>query len=135
MTPDMIYDSPPRGSRARARGSNPTPHSSAALMMSMKCRRWHLQCGGFCSYLDCDPAPKNLVFQHEVTNLNPTRTPTPTLGESEGGERRARALSINFALQWPRRLTTTTKTTDHDEQEDWSRRRLTAIHICTILTY
>jgi len=21
---------------------------------------------GFCSYPDCDPAPKNLVFQHEV---------------------------------------------------------------------
>jgi len=30
------------------------------------------------------------------------------------------------------RLTTAT---DHDDQEGWPRRRLTAIHICTILTY
>ena len=50
--------------------------------------------GDFVHIPTVTPPPKNLVFQHEVTNPNPTST----LGERKG-RGGARALSINFALQ------------------------------------
>jgi len=96
----ITYDSPPDALALESEEVTLPRTPARHFFTSIKFRRWHLQCGGFCSYRDCDPHPKNLAFQHEVTNLNPTLTPTliPTLGEREG-RGGASALSINFALQ------------------------------------
>jgi len=49
-------------------------------------------------YAPVHPPPKNLVFQHEVTNPNPNPTPNPSLRregeEGSAGERRAPCQSI-----------------------------------------
>jgi len=121
----MIYDSPP-DVLALEREAVTLPRTPARHFYDLnKIPTVTITMWGILFISRLWPTPKNLVFQHEVTNLNPNPNPTPN-PRREGGEVRAPFQSISH-YSW--RLSTmtmktdheerlTTKKTDHDNQDD-----------------